>query len=86
MSDFWKRVDEELEYLHSQGKVLDWWYYQKSKKPIWMKWAEQTDKFYKEVEERKNQELQEQELQNQVETQVKEAVENLLADLVDNLM
>ena len=44
-------TDEEFEYLHSQGKILDWFYYQKSKKPLWIKWQEQTENLNNELED-----------------------------------
>ena len=93
-------TDDELEYLHSQGKVPDWWYYQKSKKPVWMKWQEQTDKFKAEIEEREKQKKQEQEkrrqqeqeqkrqqeLEREIQDKVEVAVDNALGDLFKDFL
>ena len=93
-------TDDELEYLHSQGKVPDWWYYQKSKKPVWMKWQEQGDKFIKEVEQTYEQRRQEQEKKRQQEQELKRqqeqereiqdkvevAVDNALGDLFKDFL
>lgn len=78
-------TDDELEYLHSQGKVPDWWYYQKSKKPVWMKWQEQTDKFNAEIEEREKQKKQEQDLQAQVEQEVGKQLEQTVNKALEDL-
>lgn len=83
----------QLDYLHDQGKVPDWWYYQQSDKPVWMKWQEQTDKFYKEIEERQKKQKQEQEareqekeLERQIEEQAEEAVEKAFNDLFKDFL
>lgn len=80
-------TQQELDYLHNQEKIPDWWYYQKSDKPIWMKWQEQTDKFNKEVEqrqakkkEREEEQRQEEEIQKQVETMIEETINDLFKD------
>ena len=39
----------------------DWAYYQQSDKPMWLKYQEQKDKFYNELEQRREQERQREE-------------------------
>lgn len=46
---------EQVEQLHDSGKMPDWVYYQTVKKPAWLAWQEQRDKFISEIEERKQQ-------------------------------
>ena len=78
-------TDEEFEYLHDQGKVPDWWYYQKSKKPVWMKWQEQTDKFNQELEERQNQKQQDKDMQAQLEKEVEKQLENAVEKALEHV-
>ena len=83
-------TEQELDYWHDQGKVPDWWYYQKSSKPIWMKWQEQTDNFKAEIEEREKLKRQEQDLQAEVEQEVgkqlEQAVNKALEDLFKDFL
>lgn len=74
-------TEQELDFWHDQGKVPDWWYYQKSTKPLWMKWQEQEEKFLDEIQERKNNQEQE----KQLESQIAEVVEDKLLDMLSNL-
>lgn len=69
-------TEQELDYLHDQGKVLDWWYYQKSSKPIWMKWQEQE----KNSDADFHQQKQDQEMDNQLQEIFNELVEEELGD------
>lgn len=81
-------TQQQLDYLHDQGKVPDWWYYQQSDKPVWMKWQEQTDKFNRELEERQKkqeQERQEKALEAQVEQEVEEQLETVLDKALGDL-
>ena len=78
-------TQRELDYLHEQGKILDWYYYQQSDKPIWMKMQEQTDSFYKEVQERKEKQEQEKLLEEELRSQVETVVEKVLGELFDDL-
>lgn len=73
-------TEQELDFWHDQGKVPDWWYYQKSTKPLWMKWQEQEDKFRAEIEERE----QQKKLQHEIEIQLEDAVENALENLLED--
>ena len=71
----------KIEQLHDQGLMLDWWYYQQSDKPIWMKWQEQTDNFYKEIEQRKREKEKNDQIEETVKQQIETAVETALNDL-----
>ena len=73
-------TEQELDFWHDQGKVPDWWYYQKSTKPLWMKWQEQTDNFYKEIKQQKQKES-EQQIEEIIKQQVEDAIETTLNDL-----
>ncbi len=73
-------TQRELDYFHSQGKVPDWWYYQQSDKPLWMKWQEQTDNFYKEIKQRQQAKENAQQTEETVEQQIQAAVEAALND------
>ena len=73
-------TEQELDFWHDQGKVPDWWYYQKSTKPLWMKWQEQEDKFKAEIAELEQQKKLQHEIEIQLEDAVEKALENLLED------
>ena len=74
-------TEQELDFWHDQGKVPDWWYYQKSTKPLWMKWQEQTDNFYKEIEQRQREKEKNDQIEETVKQQIEAAVEAALNDL-----
>lgn len=74
-------TEQELDFWHDQGKVPDWWYYQKSTKPLWMKWQEQTDNFYKEIEQRQREKEKNDQIEETVKQQIETAVETALNDL-----
>ena len=48
----------KFDELHDQGLMPDWAYYLQSDKPMWLKFQEQKDVFYKELEQRREQERQ----------------------------
>lgn len=78
-------TEEQFEYLHDQGKVPDWWYYQRSNKPMWQKYQEQKDQFYREYEKQKKQEnknILEEAIINQAEEAIATAVKDLFIDFL----
>ena len=78
-------TQQELDYLHSQDKVPDWWYYQQSDKPIWMKWQEQTDKFYNDILEREKKEKEKKEFERLVEQELDEKIDTIVQAALNEL-
>ena len=76
-------TQKQLDYLHDQGKVPDWWYYQQSDKPMWQKFQEQKDQFYRDYEERQKKQEQ---LEESVRQQAGEAIETALNDLFSDYL
>lgn len=86
-------TEEQFEYLHDQGKVPDWWYYQQSKKPMWQKYQEQKDQFYREWEQSRTRERAEKnvraeqiQMEQEISEQAEVAIQNAIGELLDGFV
>lgn len=84
---------EQIEWLHDNGKMPDWAYYQQNGKSATMNLYEQTKKFkerlFLEEQKRKEAEKQKQEEkqnQKQIEKDINDCIEKALTDLLGNLV
>ena len=67
----------QIEKLHQEGKMPDWFYYQQVKKPIMVSLFEQKQDFIDELNQKKEQE----QFQIDLEKQVSEIIESLIEEL-----
>lgn len=65
---------EMIEYLHDNGQMPDWAYYQQNNKPAYYNHSQQINKF-----------LEREKLSKQLENELQEQLEDKLAKALDNL-
>lgn len=71
---------EQIEWLHDNGYMQDWIYYQQNGKSAQENWIQQQKKILDQVRQREQQKKFEADLEKQIEQKLKEALDDLLKD------